>query len=162
MLNLITSAARRTRQHHALEHATISTLAHRLPGRRISGVSDPFGFTLFAGYDQAQVQKAVSDAMLRLQAGESSLAIHPNCGTNLTTAGFLAAGAATLSRLGKRDAVTQFLRTALFVLPALVIAQPLGLRLQEYTTLADVADRWLVGVRTMRLGPVTVHRVVLR
>ena len=39
--------------------------------------------------------------------------------------------------------------------------RPLGLRLQEYTTLADVSGRWIVGVRTLRLGPVTIHRVVL-
>ena len=161
MLDLLTSVTRRVRQHHAIEHATITTLAHRLPGRRVSGISDPFGFTLFGNYDQAQVQKAVSEAMLRLQAGESGLAIHPNCGTNLMTAGLLAATATTLSRVGKRDAAGQFMRTALFIVPALVAAQPLGLRLQEYTTLADVSGRWIVGVRTLRLGPVTIHRVVL-
>ena len=35
------------------------------------------------------IRRAVADAMLRLQAGESNLAIHPNCGTNLATTSIL-------------------------------------------------------------------------
>jgi hypothetical protein len=119
------------------------------------------GFTLFGRFEQPQVQRAVADAMLRLQAGEGHLAIHPNCGTNLATAGVLVALAATIARLGRRNPVVQFGRTTLFVLPALVASQPLGIRLQKFTTMADVTDRWMAGVRTTRLGPLTVHRVVL-
>lgn len=161
MIATLTHLARRTRQHHAIEHAALHLLARRAPGRRLLGLSDPLGFTIFGRLEQAQVQKAVSDAMLRLQAGENKLAIHPNCGTNLAVSGFAAASAAALARVGARGPAQQFLRTALFILPALVLAQPLGLRLQEYTTCAEIADRWMVGVRTLHAGPVTISRVVL-
>ena len=161
MIELLAGLVRRTRQHHGLEHATLTTLAHRLPQRRMLGISDPFGFTLFGDLEQTQVQRAVADALMRLQAGESKLAIHPNCGTNLAATGLLVSLAVALSRLGKRDRFSQFTRTALFITPALVAAQPLGLTLQQYTTLGDLAGRWLVGVRSLRLGPLGIHRVVL-
>ncbi len=166
MIKLLTGLVRRTRQHHAIEHAALQLLAARAPNRRMLGISDPVGFTIVAQVQQAHVQRAVSDAMLRLQAGEAHLAIHPHCGTNLATTGLLAALAATLARAGSRTAQARnpaetFIRTTLFVLPALVVSQPLGMALQQYTTLADINDRWLVGVRTLRLGPLAIHRVVL-
>ncbi len=83
MITTVKDAVRRTRQHHAIEHATLHLLASRLPGRRMAGYSDAGGFTIFGDVPLDQVRRAVSDAMLHLQAGESSLAIHPNCGTNL-------------------------------------------------------------------------------
>jgi hypothetical protein len=36
----------------------------------------------------------------------------------------------------------------------------LGLRLQRYTTLADIGDRWLVEVRPLSRGKIPVHRVI--
>jgi hypothetical protein len=162
MLNLLTGLVRRTRQHHAIEHAALQLLAPRVPGRRLVGLSDPYGFTVFGNVQQAQVQRAVSDAMLRLQAGEAQLAIHPHCGTNLAVTGLLAAGAASLARVGKkRNPVETLMRSVFFVIPALVASEPLGLELQRYTTLAEIGDRWMVGVRTARLGPLTVNRVVM-
>ena len=162
MINTLSTLVRRTRQHHAIEHAALQLLAQRLPNRRMVGLSDPFGFTVFGELTPAQVQGAVSDAMLRLQAGEASLAIHPHCGTNLATSGLLAALAASLARVGhKRDPVSQLARTTLFVLPALAASEPLGIYLQRYTTLAQIGDRWMVGVRTQKLGPLVISRVVL-
>lgn len=165
MIAVLNNLVRRTRQHHAIEHAALTLLGHRVPGRRVVGLSDPLGFTVFGNLEQAQVQKAVSDGMLRLQAGESQLAIHPNCGTNLLTTGVLAALAVSLSRAGgnagARGPLTQFARAVFFILPALLVAQPLGQKLQQSTTLADISDRWMVGVRTTRLGPLTVSRVVI-
>jgi hypothetical protein len=161
MLNTLAGVARRTRQHHGLEHATLHLLAARISNLRMAGLSDPFGFTLFGEADQPKVQRAVADAMLRLQAGDSHLAIHPNCGTNLATSGLLATGAALLARLGRGGPVDLAMRTLTFVIVALVAALPLGRRVQAYTTSGDLAGRWLVGVKTWRLGPLTVHRVVM-
>lgn len=163
MLNLLTGIVRRTRQHHAIEHAALQVAASRVSGRRLVGLSDPYGFTIFGDLAQTQVQRAVSDAMLRLQAGEAHLAIHPHCGTNLATTGLLAALAASLARVGKpRTPAETLLRSVLFVIPALVVSEPVGLRLQTYTTLADISDRWIVGVRTFHLGPLTINRVVMQ
>lgn len=161
MLKLLTGTVRRTRQHHGLEHATITGLAARFPGRRISGLSDLYGFTIFGNLEQAQVQRAVSDALLRLQAGEARLAIHPNCGTNLAVKSLLAAIAAMLAQVGTRNPLDQLARTILFIMPALVLGEPLGYRAQRYTTSADLANRWVVGVRIFKLGPVTINRVVM-
>src|SRR4051812_5842427 len=79
----------RTRQHHAIEHATIHMLAERFPRQPFSGISDPLGFTLYGNVSEESARRAVGDALLRLQAGQSELAIHPNCGTNLATTGLL-------------------------------------------------------------------------
>jgi hypothetical protein len=161
MIRTLNSLVRRTRQHHGLEHATLHLLAARIHSLRMAGLSDPAGFTLFGPADQAQVQRAVADAMLRLQAGYVHLALHPNCGTNLATTGVLATAAAMLARVGRGSLVDQAVRTLLFVLPALVLSVPLGRRVQAYTTTGDLSGRWLVGVKTRRVGPLTYHRVIL-
>ncbi len=164
MLETLAGVAWRTRQHHGIEHATLHLLAARIPGLRMAGLSDPMGFTLIGEADQGKVQRAVSDALLRLQAGDSNLAIHPNCGANFATSGVLATLAALAARgggWGRGNPLDQFGRTLLLVLAALAVALPLGPRLQGYVTTGDVAGRWLVGVRTFRLGPLAVHRVVL-
>jgi hypothetical protein len=151
MLTSVKDAVRRTRQHHAIEHATLHLLASRIPGRRMAGYSDAGGFTIFGDLPLEQVRRAVSDALLHLQAGESSLAIHPNCGTNLAVTGIMATAAALAGRRlgGRKDAApgSGFAGALLLVVPALIAAQPVGLRLQHYTTLASVGDRWIKSVR---------------
>lgn len=151
----------RTRQHHGLEHATLHLLARRMPHLRMVGLSDPFGFTLYGNAAQEQVQQAASDALLRLQAGEHELAIHPNCGTNLATTGLLVTLAAMAGRPGKQSILEQLGRMLPLVLGALVAAVPLGYRVQACTTTGNLSGRWLAGVRTLRLGPLTIHRVML-
>ena len=47
VLTTVKNAIRRTRQHHAIEHATLHVLAARFPHRRMAGYSDPGGFTIF-------------------------------------------------------------------------------------------------------------------
>jgi len=161
MLNLLSAIVWRTRQHHGLEHATLHLLARRIPDLRMVGLSDPLGFTLYGKAEQEQVQHAVIDAMLRLQSGEHALAIHPNCGTNLATTGVLVTLAAMAARPGNRSIPEQIARTLLLVLGALVAAVPLGHRVQAYTTTGNLSGRWLVGVRTLRLGPLAIHRIML-
>ena len=160
MLTKVQDAVRRTRQHHAIEHATLTMLSGRFPGRRMAGYSDPGGFTIFGDLTQEQVRRGVADALLRLQAGQRELAIHPNCGTNLATTGVLVSLAALLgSKLAGRGAVNRFGMALMLVMPTLVIAQPLGLRLQHYTTLATVGDRWIRAIRPLGVPGVKAHRV---
>lgn len=137
---------RRTRQHHAIEHATIHLLSARFPRQRFSGLSDPAGFTIYGDVDEAALRQAVGDALMRLQAGEARLAIHPNCGTNLAVSGLLTTGAALVALGSTRRLIDRIPLTFILVLPALVAAGPMGLRLQEYTTLADVHDRWVADI----------------
>ena len=64
MLDILTDAVERTRQHHAIEHATIHILSARHPGRSFTGYSDPLGFTVFGELDEYDLQTAVGDALL--------------------------------------------------------------------------------------------------
>ncbi|MCB0045845.1 MAG: hypothetical protein KDD92_10465 [Caldilineaceae bacterium] len=159
MLATLTNLARRTRQHHAIEHAAIHLLTQRVPGQRFSGLSDPFGFTLMGEADELTVRRAVGDALLRLQAGESGLAIHPNCGTNLATTGLLVTVASLVGTAGRRPLFDKFGLTLLLVIPALILARPAGTRLQHYTTLADVTDRWLADIQPIRVAGAAGYRV---
>lgn len=157
---LLRDGVRRTRQHHAIEHATLHVLAERYPKRSFVGYSDPIGFLVFGEVDSFALRRAVNDAMLRLQAGETHLAIHGNCGTVLASTALLTAIAAAMGGAGKRDAASRFPSMVMWVLGALVLSKPLGLRLQRYTTLAQIADRWLVEVRPLSTGRTPIHRVI--
>jgi hypothetical protein len=161
MITLLSDLVRRTRQHHAIEHATLHVLTARWPQGQFSGHSDPIGFTVYGDVSDEQVRRAVGDALLRLQAGERDLAIHPNCGTNLATGALLATLAAMIGAGGRRRKPLDRFTSALFLVTvALVAAKPLGRRLQVYTTLADVADRWVADVQPMQVGNVRAVRVM--
>lgn len=127
----------------------------------MAGYSDPAGFTLLADIPEEAARRAVTDAMLRLQAGDAYLAIHPNCGTNLLTTGVLVTLAALLGSAGKRQEVlSRFTRALVLVVPALIIGPGLGLRLQRYTTSAEIGDRWLKDVRALEMGGMKGFRVL--
>ena len=49
--------------------------------------------------------------------------------------------------------------TGLLVMAALFVSNPLGMRLQGYTTLADVSDRWLVNVEKISTPRGQIHRI---
>lgn len=160
MLTLLNDLVRRTRQHHAIEHATLHVLSARWPQSRFSGYSDPLGFTIYGDANDEQVRRAVGDALLRLQAGQTDLAIHPNCGTNIATSAILATMAARIVGSGRRSGPDRFAIALLFVTLALIAAKPLGRYLQGFTTLADVADRWVAEVRPVQVGSMRAVRVI--
>lgn len=81
------SALRRTPKIHALEHATIAVLESQFKRTHISGLSIPFGFVLIGVRDIEMVRDAFEIASARLIAGETSLAVSKNCGTNIVVAG---------------------------------------------------------------------------
>jgi hypothetical protein len=160
LIAVLREGVRRTRQHHAIEHATLHMLAERYPQRGFAGYSDPEGFIIYGKVDSHALRLAVGDAMLRLNAGEAHLAIHANCGTMLASTALLTTLAALLGGAGQRGAWARLTSVLMWVLGALVLSKPLGLRLQQYTTLAQVADRWLVEVRPLSTGKIPIHRVV--
>ena len=164
LLELLRDGVRRTRQHHAIEHATLHVLADRFPQRTFAGYSDPLGFLIFGNVDSYALRRAVGDAMLRMQAGEAHLAIHNNCGTMLASTALLAALAALVGSARERTLLGRFTAMLMWVLGALVVSKPLGLRLQRWTTLADIAERWLMDVRPLTTGDnvlkATIHRVI--
>ena len=154
---------RRLRQHHAIEHATVTLLSRRLPEVFIAARSDLQGFILFGDVDTLTLRAAVGEAMSRLQQGERQLAVHHNCGTNLVVTGLLSGSASWLLSSGrKRPWWDRLSGAVLGAILALLVAQPLARWTQEHvTTSAEIGDRRIADVVKLDRGPVTRHRVVI-
>jgi hypothetical protein len=138
---------RRTRQNHALEHATVTLLANRTPGLAVSARSNSQGFTIFADLDLAEVRRASEEALRRLRSGEQQLAIHPNCGTNLAvgTSLMMLGSLFALTAVRPRTRIASALASSLAGIAA---ARPLGKMMQRYvTTLPEVNDVRIASVR---------------
>ena len=124
---------RRVRQNHALEHATITILSTYLPDLRVSARSTSHGFTVFGDIDLGLLQQATHEALRRLQAGESRLAIHPNCGTNLVVGmSLLAAG--TILGFTSSSVRTRVASAAFSSFAGMAAARPVGELVQKYVT----------------------------
>jgi hypothetical protein len=143
---VLDSVGRRTRVNHALEHATITILSNRVGNGVLRGRSNRSGFYITGDVTAEKIAQAAGEALQRLQAGQSELAIHPFCGTNLAVSGLLAGvSAATAGRLGRRSGT--YPSAVLGALLALLVAQPLGFWVQRHlTTQSDVRDLRVVGV----------------
>lgn len=157
----------RTRRNHALEHATLSVLAERIPHLRMGGYSDDRGFWLVGNVSTEAVLEAIQVALTRLEAGEHSLAIHPNCGTNFAAAGMLAGTMAWLGMMGVgrgwRSRLERWPMIVSLVTLAMIFAQPLGPWLQErITTRAALDGLQVVEIRRHTHGDLPVHRVLTR
>lgn len=150
------------RQNHAIEHGTVTLLSQRVSGVSLIGRSDFQGFTLFGDVDTRIVEEASAEALARLQAGESRLAVHPNCGTNLVTAGMLSGLAAMFAASGRNrtwaDRVPSSLLAATF---ALILAVPAGRWMQKNVTTSPHVDGLRITGVVRQGGPVTRHRVMI-
>lgn len=162
---------RHTRRNHGLEHATIHLLSGRIRGLRMAGRSTNSGFVLIGEAPTDQVERAVHEALRRMKNGEHHLAIHPNCGTNLVTTGFMTsvAGVLGLSGSNRRDMLNRLPVVMMLMIVALLASQPIGMSLQRHiTTDGDPGDLEIVSitrreVRTPLGGqPMTMHRIVTR
>ena len=156
----------RIRRNHALEHATIHVLSGRFPNKSFIGRSDPKGFFLYGDITRDEVRTAVDEALARLRRGDSHLAIHPNCGTNLVTSGLLAGSASFFALIGIgnknwRQRLERFPMAITFTMIALIIAQPLGKAVQKHiTTDGDPGQLEIIEVREMHGIQGTTHRVL--
>jgi hypothetical protein len=141
---------RRTRQNHALEHATVTLLSQALPTLNASARSNARGFIIFADIPLDEVRHASASALRRLQAGESELAIHPNCGTNLAV-GLSVVMVGSLFALTALRPRTRFATVAAGSVAGFAVARPVGTLMQRYvTTLPDVHDIRIQSVRRRR------------
>lgn len=156
----------RIRRNHGLEHATVHILSRRNTGLALVGRSDWNGFTLYGPVDTMEVNQAVHEALHRLRQGESSLAVHPRCGTVLATTGLMTGLAAFLafsldaspSRNRFRwEAIPLAILAATF---AAILAQPLGLLLQErYTVSGNPGNLQIRQIGQYSFGKLTAHRI---
>jgi hypothetical protein len=99
---------------------------------------------------EPELRSAVDEAQRRLRAGESELAIHPRCGTNLAVAGVLSGLAASMaSQLRPRQ--NRYSYAILASLAALMAAPRLGASVQRHvTTSAQLADLEVISVERRR------------
>jgi hypothetical protein len=153
------------RQIHALEHATVWILSqitynpaltnyylddveHEVES--FSGMSTEQGFYLSGNVPIERLRQVVEQALHRLTCGETQLAIHPYCGTNLSvelmlTSSFILSAHLLLPRAP----LEQFVGLGLAVATATYIAPGVGTLLQQYLTTAtpfnlgivDITDR---------------------
>ena len=152
-----------TRKNHALEHATLHILARKYKNQSMAGHSNPTGFFLLGDVPTDDVIACANEAHTRLNAGESGLAVHEGCGTNLVVTAVLPATFAWMPLRGARSTFWRIglipfaLMLALF---GYLLSRPLGPWLQKYiTTEADLGNMQIVDVRLVRKG---VHRIVTK
>jgi hypothetical protein len=150
------------RRNHALEHATMHILAQRQPYLNAVARTALDGFYVYGMVDTRALADTASEGLARLQAGETDLAVHPRCGTNLAVAGFLAGLAAFLAVGSSRRRLSTFPRFVLAATLAVIVAQPLGLMIQQHvTTSSDVAGLSIRTVTRRVVGRFTIHKVEL-
>ena len=152
-----------TRRNHALEHATLHMLARKYDDKTLAGHSNPTGFFIFGDIATDDLRDAIDEAITRLRAGESELAIHPGCGTNLATSMVLPATLAWFPFQGARSR-----RGRLLLLPlaltfgafGFLLSKPLGPWLQRnVTTEADLGNMQVTQITAVRKG---VHRITTK
>lgn len=162
---------RRTRRNHGLEHATVHMLSRKVKGLKIAGRSTDGGFILIGDVTLEQVEDAAAEALRRMQNGEESLAVHPNCGTNLVTGAFLTTVAGMIGFGGKDRNLTpdRFSWTMTLMLFASILARPLGMSLQKHiTTKGDPGDLEIIEITRREMPwpfgkkPLVLHRVTTR
>ena len=157
----------RIRRNHGLEHATLHVLANRHPGKRMAGYSDLSGFWIVADLPGQEIKDAADEALQRLSQGEHKLAVHPNCGTNFATAGSLAGLAGVFGMLGvgsrKRDKLERLPMVAVLGTLALIAAQPLGMKVQQYlTTSGNPGTLKIFKINETRRGRFQACRIITK
>lgn len=152
-----------TRRNHALEHATLKILERKDKGKNLAGHSNPTGFFLFGDLTMDDIRNAMNEAMTRLRAGESDLAIHPGCGTNVATSMLLPATFAFMTMQRARSNFWRFLLIPFaigFALFGYLLSKPLGPWLQRnLTTEADLGNLQVVEIVPVRKG---AHQIITK
>lgn len=153
-----------TRRNHGLEHATLNLLAKKQPGAFV-GHSDHRGFWIIGDVSTDLLLATVREALERMNAGEKSLAIHQNCGTNFVTTGLVAGSMAWLFTLGKANSfkkkINRWSTLVMVTSIAAVLAYPLGFKMQEKVSVSGDPGTLVIRqiMRYERPGPV-MHRII--
>jgi hypothetical protein len=156
------------RRNHGLEHATINLLSKKYPGKALAGHSDHKGFWIIGEVSTDELTEIVKEALDRMNAGESNLAIHAHCGTNAVTTGVLAGTLAWLATLytgnNWKKKFDRWPLVVLLVTGAVIVSQPLGPLVQAKVTTSGVPG----GLRVIQVTryersrehAATLHRVL--
>ena len=151
-----------TRRNHALEHATLHMLARTYKGS-MAGHSNPTGFFLLGNFSTQDIWSNATEALERLRGGESGLAIHAGCGTNMATTTLLAGTLAWLPLRGTKSTLWRILLLPIAIAFGVIgytLSRPLGPWLQKnITTEANMGAVQIIDIIPVRNG---VHRVITR
>ncbi len=167
MSNSITKVVHAIRRNHALEHASLQVLAANKGNRNLAGYSDWRGYWVLGEVDTEDLLSASQEALTRLKAGESRLAIHPNCGTNFAVSGILAGSAAWLAMAGSgngwKKKLEHFPLVITLVTLVLILSQPLGPKVQSrVTTCPTPGTLQIVSIQKQTIRNTTAHRVLTK
>ncbi len=91
---------RRTRENHALEHATINVLEERYGRIPLVGLARRDGFFIRGPATAEIVAEASAEALRRLAGGDRRLALRRHCGTSLFVANLLTSAVVLIILLG--------------------------------------------------------------
>ncbi len=154
------------RRNHALEHATIQILSAKYPEHHLAGHSNPTGFFILGNVHTDDLNYAVVEALTRLRAGESKLAIHAGCGTNFATTTLLAGTLAWFPLSGVKSTRRRFWLlpfAVIFGVLGYILSQPLGPLVQaKVTTEADMGNLQIEDITALRKRGLAIHRVITR
>ncbi|MSP22033.1 MAG: hypothetical protein EXR66_03270 [Dehalococcoidia bacterium] len=149
-LSFVRSWLDSVRRNHALEHATVAVLLAKHGPQRLAGRASGDGFFFLGDVSSDELTASAREALVRLQRGETSLAVSPLCGTNIAMAGLLAAAATTMSLSRGSGRFGNAFSAAML---GVVLAQPLGRLVQKYvTTCADLDGVEILGTRDVLGG----------
>lgn len=151
------------RQVHALEHATvwvlseldagISAVRSRIDNGTLSGLSTERGFYLYGDMNTLRLRQAVNIALDRLTQGETYLAVHPRCGTNVSVNMALTAGMALgMHLLMPRGFLEQMLGLGIAAGIAAQVTPDVGNLVQQYVTTAIPFNLEIEAVHALEKG----------
>ncbi len=150
------------RRNHGIEHATVHVLTEWDSNIRLVGRADNGGFNIYGDVPSDMLQKACESALERMKNGESHLAVHRGCGTQIVVGGLMTGIAAALS-IGRKPKLSKLPDVLLATTLAAFMAQPLGLQVQEHiTTSADVQHAHFANITKHKIGSYEYQHVDIR
>jgi len=129
----------------------------------LGGYSVPTGFFIFAKSSADGVEEAAEEALSRLRAGQSEMAISPYCGTNLLAGALIAGLLAGLVLYPRGNRMKRAPLVLLGSVAGALAGRPVGQETQRrYTTLPDLGRLEITGVHQLQLGRVRLFWVGTR
>jgi hypothetical protein len=154
----------RFRRNHAIEHAAMHQLGRLPQPLRLVARSDWDGFVMYGHIDTETLAQATHRGLHALHTGQSGLAVHPRCGTNMAVHLLLASAAFGLvSSAAKRRPHAILPVLTLSMIGAVAgLGQPLSRAAQAHLfTSVDLDQARIVDIRRHTRGAMPIHRVYI-
>ena len=162
-MDFIGGIVKRVRVNHGLEHATIAALLGDGVRTPLGGYSTANGFYIYGRVTTEQLRSAAESALGAMVQGARDLAVSPYCGTNLAI-GALVAGTISALLSGRSNRKRRRVPAlAAGIAVSVLVSRPLGAWVQRrFTTSAEMDGVSITGIRRLKGGSFTIHRVATR